>query len=82
MSTGKNLAYLGDFVLQEVFVRKMINLLNARAITSSPTVGDFCEFILEEIEISLEAVSLPYFDGEEVVVVPLGLLAGVVLGEE
>ena len=47
-----------------------------------PTVRDFEELILEEIEVRLEAISLPYSDREEMVAVPLRLLAGGVLDEE
>jgi len=47
-----------------------------------PTVGDFTELILEEIEVRFEVVSLHHSDREEVVAVPLSLLAGGVLGEE
>jgi len=46
------------------------------------TVENFGELILEEIEVRLEAVSLPLFNGEEVVVVPLSLMAGGILGGE
>ena len=44
-----------------------------------PTVEDFGELILEEIEVRFEVVSLPHFDREEVVIVPLNLLTGGVL---
>ena len=47
-----------------------------------PIVGNFSELILKEIEVRLEAVSLPHFDREKVVVVPLSLLAGGILSEE
>jgi len=46
------------------------------------TIGDFGELILKEIEVQLEVVSLPHSDREEVVVVPLSLLAGGILGKE
>ena len=46
-----------------------------------PTVG-FDELILKEIEVRLEAISFPHSDREEVVVVPLSLQDGGVLGEE
>ena len=49
---------------------------------SLPTVGDFGELILEDIERRLEAVSLHHSDRKKVVDVPLSLLAGGVLGEE
>jgi len=84
LSTGKNLAHLGDVVLQEMLVQGMSNL---QAIDESKgdnflsTIGDFDELILEEIKIRLEVVSLPHFVGEEVVVFPISILAGGVLGE-
>ena len=34
------------------------------------------ELVLNEIEVRLEVIFLSHFDGEEVVVVPLGLLMG------
>ena len=47
-----------------------------------PTVGDFDELILKEIEVRLEVFSISHSDREEVVVVSLSLLAGGVLGEK
>ena len=79
LSTGKNLAHLGDVVLQEMLLQGVSNLQPANVCDGSnflPTVGDFGELILEEIEVRLEIVSLPHFDREEVVVVPLSLLVG------
>jgi len=46
-----------------------------------PTLGDLGEFLLEEIEVRLEAVSLPHSDREKVVIVSLSLLAGSLLSE-
>jgi len=46
------------------------------------TVGDFDALILKEIEVRLKVVFLPHSDREEVVVVPLSLLTGGVLGEK
>ena len=40
------------------------------------------ELILEKVEVRLETISLHHSDREEVVVIPLNLLAGGVLGEE
>ena len=40
------------------------------------------ELVLNEIEVRLEIIFLSHFDGEEVVVVPLGLLTGGRLGEK
>ena len=85
LSTEKYLAHIGDVVLQEVLVERVSNLQSVNECEGSnffPTVGDFGELTLKEIEVRLEAVSLPHSDREEVVVVSLSLLAGGVLGEE
>jgi len=37
---------------------------------------------LEVAEVKLEAITLPHFDGEEVVVILLGLLEGSVMGKK
>ena len=45
-------------------------------------VRDLGELILKEVDIRVEAVALPHLDREEVMVVPLGLLARGILSEE
>ena len=46
------------------------------------TIGDFSELILKEIEVRLEAISLPHYHKEEMVIVPLSLLARDLFCEE
>ena len=41
-----------------------------------------CELVLKVADVRLEAIILPHFDGEEVVVVLLGFLVRSILGEE
>ena len=38
-------------------------------------VGNLDQLALDVPDVGLEAVTLPYFDGEKMVVVPLGFLA-------
>ena len=45
-------------------------------------VGNLGELVLEEADVRLESVALSYFDGDEVVVIILGLPTGGVLGDE
>ena len=45
-------------------------------------VGNLDELVLEVANVELEVIILSHFDGEEVVVILLNLLAGGVLGEE
>jgi len=45
-------------------------------------VGNLGELVMEVADVRLEAVTLSHFDGEEVVVILLGLPAGCILGEE
>ena len=47
-----------------------------------PAVGNLGELLLEVADVGLETVTLPHFDGEEVVVVLLGLSVGGILSEE
>ena len=46
------------------------------------TVRNLSELTLKEVDVQLEAVNLPHLDGEEVMVVLLGLPAGEVLSEK
>ena len=45
-------------------------------------VGDFGKLALKVADVGLEAITLPHPDGEEVMVVLLGLPARGILGEE
>jgi len=56
--------------------------MNAECKDIFTAVENFGELILEVVNIQLEAVTLSHFDGEEVVVILLGLPAGGILGEE
>ena len=78
LSSKKYLSHLGD-VLQEVLVEWVSNLQPANECEGCyffPTIGDFGELILKEIEVRLEVASLPHSDREEVAAVSLSLLVG------
>jgi len=45
-------------------------------------VGDLVQLALEVVDVGFEVVTMPHFDSEKVVVVPLSLLARCILAEE
>ena len=57
-------------------------LINANACTSSLQLETLACWALEGIDIRFEAVSLPYFDREEVVATSLGFLTSGILYEK
>ena len=70
---------------QKMFVQGMTNLQLADECECRDvltTVGDLDQLALEVADVRFEAITLPHLDGEEVMIVFLGLLAGCVLGEE
>jgi len=78
LSSKQNLAHPGDIVLQEMFVQGVRNMQLAdececRDVLTA--VGNLDQLALDVPDVGLEAVTLPHFDGEKMVVVSLGFLA-------
>jgi len=72
-------------VLQEILVQRVRNLqpVDERQHRDIFTaIGHIRELVLEVVDVRLEAVTMSYFNSEEVVVVLLGFLGKGVLGKE
>ena len=82
---GIKLAHLNDIVLQKMFVQGVrdLQLTDERECRDVHTiVGDLDQLTLEESDVGFGAITLPHLDGEEVMVILLGLPVRCVLGEE
>jgi len=55
--------------------------MNASTETSSSQLETSVSWLLKEVDIRLEIVSLPYLDGEEMMVIYLGFSVKGILGE-
>jgi len=78
LSSGEDLAHLGDVVLQEEFVQGVSDLQPTDECERRDlftTIRDFGKLALKEVDVGFEAVSLPHLNREEVMVILLDLLA-------
>ena len=84
LSMGRNLAHFGDILLQEMLIYGVSNLQPADECegNNSPHSLRLWSVNSGRNWVRLETVSLPHSDREEVLIVPLSLLAGGVFGEE
>ena len=85
LASKQDLTHSCDIMLQQIFVQGVRNLQPAderecRYIFTA--VGNFGEPVLKIADVRLEAINLPHFDREEVVVILLGLPAGGILREK
>ena len=85
LCSGKELAHLGDVVLQEVLVQRVSDMQSTNECKCRYlliTVEDLDKMVLEEFDVRLEAVSRPHPDGEKVLTTPLGFMVSGILCEE
>ena len=85
MSSGEDLAHLGDVVLQEVFVQGVSDLQPTDECERRDlftTIRDFGKLALKEVDVGFEAVFLPHLNGEEVMAILLDILVRGVSGKK